>query len=239
MPCVLCQAPPGHHHQHLPPTCPHHLQGGRACRASQGRFLSPWPEELTGPQCHPPSGSKAPAVQLGLQSGGPANQRPRVSPGPSVNPPAPLPGARARVPTLAADEDSVLRGWSGLSLRLLLASFQVLVPGTTQQYSGRAVGLTHRVSPPSLVHCNHFANRVCLQSCRQTPTWVAYPRQEGSLETCLSGTEPAPRGSGWWVHVGPWGRGWGRRKTLLLASPSSWPGPPEASPVCLSVSTVH
>lgn len=161
VPCVLCQAPPGHHHQHLPPTCraggllptPTPSQrppppGRESLQGQSGRFLSPWQEELSGPQCHPPSGSQGPAVQLGLQSGGPANQRPRVSPGPSLNPPAPLPGARARVPTLAADEDSVLRGWSGLSIRLLPAfRSKSLSPGTTQQYSGAGGG----ADPPCLL----------------------------------------------------------------------------------------
>lgn len=151
VPCVPCQAPP----RPPPPASPSPVPDrcppgpGPCPGAALPAATTSWSGLLsvalaggavTGPQCHPPRWLAGTCCAAWPPVGRACSQRPRVSPGPSLNPPppAPLPGARAPIPTLAADEDSVLPGGgAGLSMRLLLAfRSKSSSPGTAQQYSG-------------------------------------------------------------------------------------------------------
>lgn len=84
VPCVLCQAPPGHHHQHLPPTCRAGVlpppapsspsqqppKEGKPAGPVRAAFCHLGRRSSPGPSVTLPSGSQGPAVQLGLQSEG-------------------------------------------------------------------------------------------------------------------------------------------------------------------------
>lgn len=85
VPCVLCQAPPRHHHQHLPLSLPLPARqvSSPLPRGSPSRLLSvalAGGAVTPGPSVTLQDGWQGPAVQLGLRSGGPAHRDLRVSP---------------------------------------------------------------------------------------------------------------------------------------------------------------